>query len=116
MKNVRHFFHNLKHLFDRPRVIWEGDMPPQFAITTHAELRLIQRVKVSRRKMAELVEKAWYCKSIPTPRLEKFQNKADYNYTNERIAKECMGKIYIFSYGTNPRAPFPPQLVLITVI
>lgn len=98
-------------------VKFETDLPPEFVISKHAEERLRNRVGVSKKKMSELVVKAWHTKDVQIPKLNKREYKAEhfYKYKRQKVCRELMGYIYVFAYSSG-RAPFNSQKVLITVI
>lgn len=93
-------------------VEFETDLPAEFVITTHAEQRLIERLRVKKEKLAKVVVKAWYTDDVPSAKV----NRAAYNYPakNKRY-REMMGYTWVFGYGHESRSGLPPQKVLITV-
>ena len=111
----------IKTIIERFFKVWgvqfETDLPPEFIVSAHAEQRLLERVRCRKDKIQKLVVKAWYSKSVPIPKFEKTKNRTEYFYDRKRhnrVARECMGYVFIFAYEYN-RHPFLPQKVLVTV-
>lgn len=116
MRKIRY---TIRRFIERHFKVWgvalETSLPPEFYVSKHAELRLYERVGVRKEKIPELVAKAFYAKEVDTPRVERAMNRGRYYHSKNRVARELMGKVYIFAYS-KPRGAFPVQKVLITVI
>lgn len=97
-------------------VEFETEMPPEFLVTEHAERRLLERMRVSKRKLKETVVKAWHAKRVDSAKLNRKLYNSHLHHGNHKVVgRELMGFVFLFRYGVY-RQDFPPQKVLISVM